>query len=98
MKENICMKTLRTKNGGTYNDMKHMNESEKENCFKTIKKVLHTWFAFKVFKKFPRLFTIPCQWAIKARCASVVATEREDPLTKLALDVLGAFSYYKNKT
>lgn len=54
-------------------------------------KVPLTLFSFKVFKKFPRLLTIPCQWAIKAFCASVFATERDDPLTKLALDVLGAY-------
>lgn len=28
MKENICMKTLRTKNGGTYNDIRHRKEKE----------------------------------------------------------------------
>lgn len=55
------------------------------------KEALLTWFSFKVFKKFPRLLTIPCQWAIKAFWASVLATERDAPLTKLALDVLGAY-------
>lgn len=55
------------------------------------KEDLLTWFVFKVFKKFPRLLTIPCQWAIKAFWASVFATERDEPLTKLALDVLGAY-------
>ena len=55
---------------------------------------LLTWFAFKVFRKFPRLLTIPCQWAIKALWASVFATERDDPLTKLALDVLGAYRHH----
>jgi len=55
------------------------------------KEIILTWLAFKVFRKFPRLFTIPCQWAIKARWASVFATERDDPLTRLALDVLGAY-------
>lgn len=53
-----------------------------------------TWFAFKVFKKFPRLFTIPCQWAIKACCAAVFATERT-PFTKLALDILGACAMFQ---
>lgn len=50
-----------------------------------------TLFTLSMFKKFPRLFTIPCQWAIKACCAAVFVFEREDPFIMLALDVLGAW-------
>lgn len=52
-----------------------------------------TWLAFNVFKKFPKLLTIPCQWAIKACWAAAFARDRDDPLTKLALDVLGAYEH-----
>lgn len=49
-----------------------------------------TWFDLRVLRKFVRLFTIPCQCAINACCASELPTERDAPFTKLALDVLGA--------
>lgn len=52
--------------------------------------IIPTLFTFSMFRKFPRLFTIPCQWAIKACWAAVLVFEREDPFIKLALDVLGA--------
>lgn len=105
MKEKICINTLRTKNGGTWKIQKKTSMSpvhctlEKQTCcglqmppihLKSSGGTLLTWFAFRVSKKFPRLFTIPCQWAIKVCCAAVFATERDAPLTKLALDVLGA--------
>lgn len=117
MKENICVNTLRTKNGGTWK-VKQQNgygsytgsiepkrniwyhpEANHSNLIMEIwnriirnhKLSEYTWFAFNVFRKFPRLVTIPCQWAIKTCWAAVLATERDDPLTKLAREVLGAY-------
>ena len=53
-----------------------------------------TWFAFNVFKKLSRLLTIPCQWAIKACCPAAFPSEREVPLTRLALEVRGAWVFH----
>lgn len=50
-----------------------------------------TWLAFNKFKKLARLLTIPCQWATKISWAAAFASVRAvAPLSKLALDILGA--------
>lgn len=69
-----------------------MNKKYMNNAFLAVQNIIPTLFTFSIFTKFPRLFTIPCQWAIKACWAAVLVFEREDPFIKLALDVLGACS------
>lgn len=45
-----------------------------------------------MFKKFARLFIIPCQWAIKISCAAAFASAHAVPLIKFAPDILGAYT------
>ena len=71
----------------------HKQKSQTQGSLPTcfyLEKMEPTLFDFRVLRKFVRLFTIPCQWAISACWPAVLATERDAPFTKLALDVLGA--------
>lgn len=101
MKESIWVKILRTKKEGTwgeqwrqwiYNLYRTLKNKKQEKELHKKKEfiIILTWFAFNVLRKLPRLFTIPCQWAIRACWAAALVIERDDPFTEIALDVLGA--------